>query len=101
MPNTVEQQARAMAADHLKNDKDIAEVYWFPSTKEVRLIEVQNNVPKNDECAIQPFYFPASVNSGRKWSSAIDIIRPEEFGKLKLPKAWGHWKKAVKLGGKA
>ena len=95
---SVEKQAKELAAEHLKNDEDIAAVYWFPSDKEVRLIEVQDNVPKSFERQILPFYFLAAPEINHPWVTAIEIIRPEEFGKLRLPKGWGTWRRAVKLG---
>ncbi|HLX62882.1 MAG TPA: hypothetical protein VKX17_16520 [Planctomycetota bacterium] len=95
---SVEKQARELAAEHLEEDDEIEAVYWFPSKKEVRLIEVQENVPKNLDKAIHPFYFGPMPDDNHPWTTAIRIIRSDEFGKLKLPKSWGSWKSAVKLG---
>jgi hypothetical protein len=97
MPNSIEEQAKYLASENLKADKDISKVYWFPDSQEVRLIELQNAVPANGDEKIFPFYFSADPKRGLRWTTAIALIRPEEFRKLTLPEAWGEWKDAVEL----
>ena len=96
---SVEEQAKHLALENKKADTDISEVYWFPHESEVRLVELQSSIPLNDEGEIHPFYFQAAPKRDLRWVTAIALIRPEEFKKLKLPETWGEWEKAVRLAG--
>jgi hypothetical protein len=93
----VEEQAKLLAAEHRKSDPDIQEIYWFPDDQEVRLVEISTMIPQSTEARLQPFYFRPSPADNLPVPSGIALIRPDEFGKLQLPKKWGDWKTAVRI----
>jgi hypothetical protein len=96
--DTVEKQARLLAAENRVNDPDITDVYWFPDEREVRLVEVNETVPKSsEEEGVQPFYFKPAPASQLPAPSGIALIRGDEVGKLRLPAKWGDWHSAVKI----
>ncbi len=93
----VERQAKLLAVDNRKAEPDIARVFWFPDDREVRLLELTEEVPETTDGEVHPFYFPASPQDDLPLPSAMAMIRAEEFGKLKLPPEWGTWDDAVEL----
>jgi hypothetical protein len=98
MPNEqVEKQARALASENRKAEPTIERVYWFPDEEEVRLVGVTPTVPQSDDGDIHPFYFRADPGGDLPMPSGIALIRPQEVGKLRLPRKWGDWLRAVAL----
>jgi hypothetical protein len=93
----IKQQARFLAEENRKAEPDIGKVYWFPHDQEVRLVELSKIMPASQENELHPFYFNASPEDGLPAPSGVTIIRPEEFGKLKLPPDWCDWSEAVEL----
>jgi hypothetical protein len=91
----VERQARYLAADNYGVSPDIQRVYWFPDDDEVRLVEVTPQIPVSAEGEVRPFYFAPSPQDNLPSRSAMAMIQPEEFGKLRLPDGWGDWNSAV------
>ncbi len=94
----IKEQARSLADWNQKADPAIEKVYWFPDNTEVRLVELSNDVPASEDGELHPFYFQPSPQDHLPLPSGIAIIRPEEFGELKLPDEWGGWTDAVDLG---
>lgn len=95
----IEKQARLLAAANMKADDEIKRVLWFPDAEEIRLIEVNDGVPKSAEKSIAPFYFASCPKVGLTVPSAIAMIRSSEEGSLGLPEGWGEWKEAKLIGG--
>jgi len=93
----IEQQARLLAVDNRKAEPDITRVFWFPDESEVRLIELTEQIPIGAEGEVLPFYFRPSPRHHLPAPSAIAMIRPGEFGKLKLPMGWGSWDNAIEI----
>lgn len=93
----MEQQARLLASDNRATEPDITRVFWFPDEKEVRLVELTQQVPAGAEGRVIPFYFRPSLRHKLPAPSAIAMIRSEELGKLALPQGWGDWNDAVEL----
>jgi hypothetical protein len=94
----IEQQARYLAAENRESDPDITDVYWFPDEDEVRLIEVNETVPKSsEEEGVQPFYFRPTPASKLPAPSGIALVRSDEVGRLRLPTKWGDWKSAIRI----
>lgn len=92
---TVERQARYLAADNYKVEPTIQRVYWFPNEDEVRLVEVTPIIPPSLEGEVRPFYFAPSPEDALPSPSAMAMIQPDEFGVLRLPTGWGGWEAAV------
>ena len=92
----VEQEAKLLAMES-KVDSDIVKVYWFPDDHEVRLLQLTEQVPAYPEEELYPFYFRASPKDNLPLPSAVILIRPDEFGKFKLPSKWGDWADAIEL----
>lgn len=97
MTQTIESQARMLAEENRKAEPAIVKVFWFPHEEEVRLVELSEAMPASQDPEAYPFYFRSSPKDGLPAPSGILLIRPEEFGKLKLPPDWGDWKLAVEL----
>ena len=94
---TVEQQARALAADNRAAEPSIQRVLWFPDPTEVRLVVLTDEVPVTRDGAVRPFYFRPSLEDGLSAPSAVAMLRADEVGKLQLPMGWGSWQDAVEL----
>lgn len=97
MNPVIEQQARLLAEDNRRAEPDITRIFWFPDDSEVRLIELTQQIPASAEGRVLPFYFRPAPKYGLPAPSATAMIRPDEFGKLKLPDTWGEWSDAVEL----
>ncbi len=101
MPNSyrvdIKKQALLLARENKKAEPGIQAIYWIPSTTEVRLIEIESNTVKCLSGEVEPFYFDPSPSDGLPAVSGIALIRPDEFGKLELPKNWGNWEDAEPL----
>jgi len=93
----IKKQALLLARENRKAEPGIESIYWIPSTTEVRLIEVEPDTVKCLSGAIEPFYFDPAPADGLPAPSGVALIRPDEFGKLKLPADWGSWKDAELL----
>lgn len=93
----VEAQAKMLARDNKRAEPGIEKVYWFPSKKEIRLVELEENMIPALSGRVEPFYFGPSPQDGFTFPFVIAIIRTKEFGKLKLPRGWGKWGDAVEL----
>ena len=95
----LEEQAKSLAKDNREADPSITRIFWFPDPEgnEVWLVEAMPTVPSSGK-QVHPFYFRASPSDGLPAPSGIALIRPEEIGKLDLPKKWGKWENAKELG---
>jgi hypothetical protein len=93
----LEQQARELAQANKQAEPAIEKIYWFPNDKEIRLVELEKEMMRALSGKVEPFYFKFTPRVGLPISSGIAIIQTDEFGKLKLPRGWGTWEKAVEL----
>ncbi len=91
----VERQARYLASDNYEAEPDIQKVYWFPDDEEVRLVELTPQIPVTHDGLLHPFYFRPSPEDDLPSPSAMALIQPDEFGRLRLPDRWGTWSDAV------
>ena len=91
----IESQARKLAKANRKAEPGIKGIYWFPSGREIRLIELDPVTVASDR--ITPFYFGPDPAEGITFPFAIAIIRPEEKKKLNPPRNWGRWDEARKV----
>ncbi len=89
------EQAKKLASEARETDPNIRNIYWFPHDQEVRLIEADENTIKSLTGQVEPFYFDSTAEI--PVPSGIAIIRPDEVGKLEMPKGWGDWKNAEEL----
>lgn len=96
MPTSIEDQARQLAKDNREAEPTIQRIFWLPSSSEIRLIEVMNNIPSSGD-EVQPFYFQPDPGNGLTVPSGIVLIRPDEVRKVKLPAEWGTWDNAQEL----
>lgn len=95
----IEAQARKLAQHNKKVEPGIEKIYWFPSRKEIRLVELEENMIPALSGRLEPCYFRASPQDGFTFPFVLAIIRTKEFGELKLPRGWGKWDDAVELVG--
>ena len=93
----IKKQAELLAAENRKSEPHVRRIYWFPDDKEVRLIEVADDVPENLDGRVHPFYFRPSPEDDLPSASDIAMIRPDEFGRLELPEGWAPWSEAVEI----
>ena len=94
--NAVKKQAERLAKANKKAEPSIKKIYWFPHKKEVRLVELEDNIPPSGDCAA-PYYFGPSPADNLLAPAAIALIRTDEFRKINLPKGWGDWDTAQEL----
>ena len=94
---SVEEQAKYLAEENRKADPSIQKVYWFPHAKEIRLVELTEEIPAAIDGEVRPFWFRPSPKDGLTAPSGIALIRPGEFRKLKLPDDWPSWEEAKEL----
>ncbi|HAJ78341.1 MAG TPA: hypothetical protein DCO75_01095 [Fibrobacteres bacterium] len=93
----IRKEAGRLARANKDAEPNIKIIYWFPHDVEIRLVEVEENTVPTMSGELEPFYFSAAPKEGIRSASAIAIIRPDEYRKLKLPQGWGTWNDAVKL----
>ena len=91
----VKREAIKLAKENKKAEPNILKIFWFPHQKEIRLIEVEDDIPTSCENEIEVFYFEPSQQV--PLYSAIGLIRSNEIGNLKLPENWGNWESAEEL----
>jgi hypothetical protein len=94
---SIQEQARLLADENRRAEPTISKVYWFPHDAEVRLVELDDAAPRNDDGAVHPFYFHAAPQENLPAPSGVAIIRPDEFGRLTLPSEWGDWDDAREI----
>lgn len=87
--------AALLARNNAESDPAVEEIYLFPGSNQIRLIELDATVPPSG--AIEPYYFGADPQSGLEFASAIALIRPEERGRLRPPDGWGDWGDAERI----
>lgn len=88
-------QAEKLARANIEADPGIQQILWFPSETEIRLIEIDPDIPPSGQ--IDPFYFQPDRSVGIDYTAAIAVIRPEEKNNLKPPEDWGAWNEAEEL----
>jgi hypothetical protein len=93
----IKKQAIELARENKKAEPEISKAYWFPDDKEVRLIELEDNVVTSASGYVEPFYFDSSPSDSIPVPSGIAIIRTDEYKKIKLPENWGNWEDAEEL----
>lgn len=93
----VKLQAKLLALEHRQSDEGISKIYWFPDDSEVRILELNSTIPGNCDGSVRPFFYQPEPSRDLPLASSIAIIKPNEFGKLKLPPNWGVWDIAVEL----
>ncbi|HET6251518.1 MAG TPA: hypothetical protein VFE47_27785 [Tepidisphaeraceae bacterium] len=93
----IHNQALSLAEDNRRAQPDITRIFWFPDDQEVRLVELTEQIPVTTEGEALPFYFRAAPQYDLPAPSAIALIRPQEFGHLRLPSGWGDWSDAIEL----
>ncbi|HYF51072.1 MAG TPA: hypothetical protein VEJ63_16785 [Planctomycetota bacterium] len=92
---TVEEQAKKLAAQNKATESKISEIYWFPDEKEVRLVEVLDELPLQDSDELEVIYFNPEPDMPHQM--AIGLVHPRQFKRLTLPHAWGTWETGRKL----
>ncbi len=93
----VQQQARLLARENRASDPSIERVFWFPHQREIRLVELTQQIPAAQDGKVHPFWFRPSPKDGLTVPSGVALIRPKEFGKLELPEDWVSWDHAQEL----
>jgi hypothetical protein len=93
----IREQAQLLATENKRSEPDIQKVYWFPDDHEVRLIEVTPSIPASGDGCVHAFHFRPNPGAKLPAPSGVALIRPDEFGNLRLPDRWGDWKDAVEL----
>lgn len=94
---SIEDPAKLLAGENRRAEAAITKVFWFPHSHEVRFIALSEEVPGSDDREVHPFYFRASPQDGLTGQSAVAVVRPAEFGKLKLPRDWVDWRDAIEV----
>jgi hypothetical protein len=84
-----------LAGENKKAEPGIIKILWFPHDEEVRLIEVEENIPYGNIDEVEPFYFGPSLDVPAPLG--IAIIHSKEYRQLKLPDNWGSWEDAEEL----
>jgi hypothetical protein len=93
----IERQARLLARENRFAEPAITRVFWFPDEAEVRMIELDENVPSSLDGEVHPFYFRASPEDDLPAPTAVALIHPNEYRKLTVPQEWGDWNQAIEI----
>jgi hypothetical protein len=99
----IREAAYRWAQIHANNDMYILRTYWFPSSKELRLMEVDELLPaKIQETRLCPLYFNADPENGLPVPMAFVLIAAEHEenlrkGEIKMPKGWGKWEQGERV----
>ena len=93
----IKEQALRLARDNKRAEPGITKIYWFRDKEEVRLLELEPDIPPSVSEVVEPFRFAPSESDGLPAPSEIALIRPDEFRKLELPEEWGEWDSAEEL----
>ncbi len=88
---SVEETAKLLADEHIREDEGIERILWVPAENEVRLIEVTNSVTDRNE--VLPFRFspdPPDV----PYPSVVILLAPGDWERIKaheldLPETFG------------
>lgn len=96
----IQRQAQVLAKENKLAEPGIKKILWFPDNKEVRLVMLEDDLPRSISKTVEPFYFGPSRADKLPARSGIALIRTDEKGKLKLPEGWGSWEKAKELAAK-
>lgn len=91
----IRQQAEKLALEIKETHSSVEKIYWFPDNSELRIIEIDTNTVQSPTREVEPFYFDSTASL--PVPSGIAIIRPEEYGNLRLPEDWGDWKDGQEL----
>jgi len=78
MPS-VEDTARLLAQEHLKEDEGTRAIYWAPSDEEVRLVEVSTSVADRGE--VLPFRF-TSDPPDVPYPSIVILLGPGDWTRV-------------------
>ena len=97
MPPTINEQALSLARANKQAEPGIVKIFWFPDEQEIRLVELEKNMPATMSGNLEPFYFAPSPADGLFAPTAIALIRPEEYQRLLLPAGWVDWLQAQEL----
>jgi hypothetical protein len=60
----IREQAELLARENREADPSIQQVFWFPHSQEVRLIETTPEVPLSGDHTVHPSYYRASPGGG-------------------------------------
>lgn len=84
----VEEAAKNLARANAEAEPSIVRIFWFPHEQQVRLIEVDDQMPADDE-AVHPYYF--SPVTDIPYVSAVALVSVDQENKAPLPEDWGGW----------
>ncbi len=87
--------AQKLAEANAASASETQEIYLFPDSEEIRLIETDPTTLPSEK--IIPFYFSADPAEGIPFRSAIALILPDEKGQLSPPAGWGSWETAIRI----
>lgn len=88
----VKRMALHLARANKLAEPSISKIYWFRANNEIRLVEVEHNIPPSETDTIEPFYFASSPTDRLLVPMAIGLISPSEDDQTKkLPDGWGDW----------
>ena len=87
--------ARALAQSNKAEEPQISRAFWFPSTEELRMVEVDDTAIPSDE--VIAFHFGPSPAAGLPVPFAIALIRSSEVKAIPLPEGWGSWDDAEEV----
>jgi hypothetical protein len=82
--------ALRLARHHAEIEPSIQRIYLFPSEEEIRLVEVDEDVPATHGAVMEPWYFnsdPPRID----FPSGVALIRPDEDRIIQPPEGWGNW----------
>ncbi len=93
---TLREVAEDLVKAHRKIDPSMSRAFFVddPSHREVRLIEVTEEVPDVEDGLVVPIPVGARPDKGVPYPSAVVLLHPDEYkrfskGKLWLPDDWG------------
>ncbi len=79
---------------HTEAEPSLVEIYLFPSTEEIHLVEVDENTCLIEGNQMEAWYLDPYLEGGISHPSGFALIHPQEVRVLIPPDGWGTWEDA-------
>lgn len=94
----LKEEVHIIAKEHIESDSAIEKVLWFPSEKELRIIDVFKKYPNSEtQEELDVFQFDYEID-GEKIPLLIGSVSKDQLQKMNSPRQdWGQWSDAEEI----